>query len=75
MAIACLRDPGLPLGVSNREVNFRGTPYDYDQQEERGANMKEDILKGKWNETKGGAKRGGTNSPMMTSPIMKGDSG
>jgi len=27
MAIACLRDPGLPLGVSHREVNFRGTPF------------------------------------------------
>ena len=74
MAIAFLRDPGLPLGVSHREVNFRGTPSYYEQ-EERGANMKEDILKGKWKETKGGAKRGGANSPMMTSLIMKGDSG
>src|SRR3989304_7547131 len=74
MAIACLRDPGLPLGVSHREVNFRGTPSYYEQ-EERGANMKEDILKGKWKETKGGAKGGGANSPMRTSIILKGNSG
>ena len=27
MAIACLRDHGLPLGLSHREVNFRWTPF------------------------------------------------
>jgi hypothetical protein len=41
----------LALGV--REVNYRGTSLFYEKDERRGA-MNEDVLKGKWNEIKGG---------------------
>ena len=39
--------------------------------EERRANMDEDVLKEKWNEIEWGAKRSGANSPMKTSPQWK----
>src|SRR4030066_1022665 len=42
--------------LAEREVNFRGTPCFSEQQEERRANMNEDVLKGKWKEIKGGVK-------------------
>src|SRR4030066_883455 len=42
--------------LAEREVNFRGTPCFSEQQEERRANMNEDILKGKWKEIKGAEK-------------------
>jgi len=40
---------------SGREVNYRGTSIFYEQDERR-AKMNEDVLKGKWNEIKGGVK-------------------
>jgi uncharacterized protein YjbJ (UPF0337 family) len=43
----------LALGV--REVNYRGTSLFFEQDERR-AGMNEDVLKGKWNEIKGGVK-------------------
>ena len=44
----------LALGVS--ELNYRKSALIYERQDERRADMNEDILKGKWKEIKGGVK-------------------
>jgi len=46
---------GLYLALGVREVNYRGTSLFYEQDERR-ANMNEEVLKGKWKEIKGGIK-------------------
>jgi uncharacterized protein YjbJ (UPF0337 family) len=46
---------GLYLALGVKEVNRRGTSLFYEQ-EERRANINEEVLKGKWKEIKGGIK-------------------